>query len=149
MTEPSKLVEKAIGRPSATWNSVEQRAMSFPVISPTLMAHGLRHYFVYAWLHTWFHRACWKRAFGRLPAVVHHSSTVFHTGGRSWVWYPTWSLFFFFNFFFYQVTFSFFLFQIFYFFLSGHFFFLLFQILFFLPGHFFFFFFIFFYQTNS
>ena len=55
MKEPSKLVEKAIGRPSATWNNVEQRAMSFPVISTTLVAHGLCHNFVYALLHTWFH----------------------------------------------------------------------------------------------
>ena len=28
MTEPSKLVEKAIGRPNATWNSVKQRAVA-------------------------------------------------------------------------------------------------------------------------
>ena len=28
MTEPSKLVEKAIRRPNATWNSVKQRAVA-------------------------------------------------------------------------------------------------------------------------
>ena len=28
MTEPSKLVEKAIGRPNATWNSIKQQAVA-------------------------------------------------------------------------------------------------------------------------
>ena len=28
MTQPSKLVEKAIGRPNATWNSVKQLAVA-------------------------------------------------------------------------------------------------------------------------
>ena len=27
MTEPSKLIQKAIGRPNATWNTVKQRGM--------------------------------------------------------------------------------------------------------------------------
>ena len=39
MTEPSKLVQKAIGRPNATWNSVKQRAVASVGASAVFRSH--------------------------------------------------------------------------------------------------------------
>ena len=42
MTEPSKLVQKAIGRSNTTWNSVKQRAVAgVGELEPVLVLHAV------------------------------------------------------------------------------------------------------------